>query len=152
MAAAFVIFLALHVAAMNAATTPSRDSRWMLVTAAVSTVVWLVVTFPDPAGVAEQLDAFYRRVRPGGPGWRGCPLGSASGTSRSQAALSWVNWLAGVVAVYAAVFGVGALLTGSGTAGAAYLAVAVAAFALIQRNLRRDPQLAAHVDSPPAGA
>jgi hypothetical protein len=28
--------------------------------------------------------------------------------------------------------------------------VAAGAFALIQRNLRRDPQLMAHVDSPPA--
>src|SRR5687767_7175800 len=47
-----------------------RADAWvMLVTVAVSTIVWLSVTFltkPEPDAV---LDAFYRRVRPGGRGW-----------------------------------------------------------------------------------
>ncbi|HEU4649292.1 MAG TPA: hypothetical protein VFS33_09550, partial [Gemmatimonadales bacterium] len=60
------------------------------------------------------------------------------------------NWVAGVVAVYAAVFGVGALVTGQRLTGVVDLAVATAAFLLIQRNLRNDPQLAHHVDTAPA--
>jgi hypothetical protein len=61
--------------------------------------------------------------------------------------LSWVNWLAGVVAVYAAVFGVGQFLTGSTPQGWLYCATSVAAFLLIQRNLRADEQLMASVDT-----
>jgi hypothetical protein len=57
-----------------------------------------------------------------------------------------------VVAVYAAVFGVGALITGTLASGLAYCGVAIAAFALIQRNLRADPTLVTavetHVDVP----
>ena len=122
-------------------------------TVGVTTVVWVAVTFLTPPESPETLERFYRRVRPGGRGWRRVARKLGFGNDPIPGGvLSWVNWLAGVVAVYASVFGVGALLTGSGPAGAAYLAVAVAAFALIQRNLRRDPQLAAHVDSPPAGA
>jgi hypothetical protein len=41
---------------------------------------------------------------------------------------------------------VGQLLTGSSTQGLLYGAAAIAAFALIQRNLRADAQLAASVD------
>jgi hypothetical protein len=52
--------------------------------------------------------------------------------------------------VYSSVFGVGALVTGSRGAGLGYFAVAIAAFALIQRNLRADPQLARSVDTAPA--
>jgi hypothetical protein len=52
-----------------------------------------------------------------------------------------------VVAVYSAVFSVGALVTGSPGAGAGYAALAIGAFALIQRNLRADTQLAASVDT-----
>jgi hypothetical protein len=62
-------------------------------------------------------------------------------------ALSWVNWLAGVTAVYAAVFGVGEFLTGSTTRGWVECLIAVGAFLLIQRNLRSDERLAADVDT-----
>ena len=61
--------------------------------------------------------------------------------------MSWVNWLAGVTAVYAAVFGVGEFLTGSPTRGALECCLAVGAFLLIQRNLRADEGLLASVDT-----
>jgi hypothetical protein len=53
-------------------------------------------------------------------------------------ALSWANWAAGVVSVYATLFGVGKLIFASYGEAAAYLGVAVAAFALIARNLGRE--------------
>ena len=67
----------------------------------------------------ETLDRFYRRVRPGGPGWRRVAQRLGFGDDRIPGgALSWVNWVAGVVAVYCAVFAVGALLTGRAAPGA----------------------------------
>jgi Na+/proline symporter len=36
----------------------------------ITTVVWLVVTFITPPESAETLRKFYRKTRPGGPGWR----------------------------------------------------------------------------------
>ena len=48
----------------------NTDAVVLAVTVAVTTVVWIVATFvtkPEPAPV---LEAFYKRVRPGGPGWR----------------------------------------------------------------------------------
>jgi len=61
-----------------------------------------------------------------------------------------VNWLAGVVAVYTALFGVGAFLTGSSRQGVLYMIVAATAFALIMRNLRADEGLSASVDTAPS--
>src|SRR5438552_9634381 len=52
-----------------AANDPNATATIMLVTVACSTVVWLAVTLmtrPEPDAV---LEAFYRRVRPRGPGW-----------------------------------------------------------------------------------
>src|SRR6185312_2207735 len=96
----------------------------------------------------DVLERFYRRVRPGGPGWRRVSRRAGYGDDRIPGgALSWVNWVAGVTAVYAAVFGVGELLTGSPARGWLDLAVAVVAFLLIQRNLRADEGLAASVDT-----
>ncbi|MFL5473001.1 MAG: hypothetical protein ACJ8AM_11645, partial [Gemmatimonadales bacterium] len=64
-------------------------------------------------------------------------------------ALSWVNWVAGLAAVYSAVVSLGSLLTGSTARGVAYGVASIAAFALIMRNLRADEQLAASVDRTP---
>jgi hypothetical protein len=58
-----------------------------------------------------------------------------------------VNWIAGVAAVYCAVVSLGALLTGSTIRGLWYGAAAIAAFLLIQRNLRADATLVTGVDT-----
>jgi hypothetical protein len=114
----------------------------------VATGVWLAVTLLTPPEPDAVLERFYRKVRPGGPGWRRISRQLGYGDDRIPGgALSWVNWVAGVTAVYAAVFGVGEFLTGSSRSGWLYCAAAVAAFLLIQRNLRADDQLAAHVDT-----
>lgn len=42
----------------------------LLVTAGITTVVWVTVMLLTPPESDETLDNFYRRVRPGGPGWR----------------------------------------------------------------------------------
>ncbi|MGB3491153.1 MAG: sodium:solute symporter family protein, partial [Elainellaceae cyanobacterium] len=41
----------------------------LLVTAAITTVVWVTVMYLTPPESDETLDQFYLRVRPGGPGW-----------------------------------------------------------------------------------
>ena len=123
-------------------------ARTMLITVLVTTIIWLTVTMLTAPESNATLDAFYRRVRPGGPGWRavshrlGFPNDPIPG-----GALSWVNWLAGVAAVYCAVVSLGAFLTGTQLRGALYGIGAIAAFLLIQRNLRADPTLAHGVDT-----
>jgi solute:Na+ symporter, SSS family len=123
-------------------------AKTMLITVLVTTVVWLTVTMLTPPESNDTLDAFYRRVRPGGPGWRavshrlGWPNDPIPG-----GALSWVNWVAGVAAVYCAVVSLGAFLTGTQLRGGLYGIGAIAAFLLIQRNLRADPTLVHGVDT-----
>jgi solute:Na+ symporter, SSS family len=127
----------------------TRDYAFtMVTTVAITTVVWLAVTLLTAPESAETLDRFYRRVRPGGPGWRAVAERLGYGRDRIPGgALSWVNWVAGIAAVYTAVFAVGAFLTGEPWSGLVYALVATGAFLLIQRNLRADEQLAADVDT-----
>ncbi len=42
----------------------------LMVTTAISLAVWVPVLFLTKPENDEKLDDFYRRVRPGGPGWR----------------------------------------------------------------------------------
>ncbi len=124
-------------------------AQTMLITVLVTTAVWLVVTFRTAPESEATLERFYRQVRPGGPGWRAVAgrLGFADDRIPGGA-LSWVNWVAGLAAVYAAVFAVGALVTGAPVRGLLYGALAIAAFLLIQRNLRADAVLNGRVDTP----
>jgi hypothetical protein len=120
----------------------------MVTTVGITTVVWLAVTLLTAPESVETLDRFYRQVRPGGPGWRAVAERLGFGDDRIPGgALSWVNWVAGIAAVYTAVFSVGAFLTGAPSYGLVYAVVAIGSFLLIQRNLRADERLAAHVDT-----
>ena len=143
MIASFVVSVtAMQMVPRAFAGTANSDAWVMLVTVAVSTVVWLAVTFltkPEPDAV---LDAFYRRVRPGGPGWKA--VSSRLGFGRESipgGALAWTNWIAGIVAVYGTLFGIGKLIFGEISSGLVLLAIALAAFAWIARSFRgeREP-------------
>ena len=64
------------------------------------------------------LESFYRRVRPGGPGWR--RVSERTGFGREGipgGALAWTNWIAGIVAVYSTLFGIGKIIFGQTMAG-----------------------------------
>ncbi len=121
------------------------QAKVMLVTAAISTVAWLAVTFltkPEPDAV---LDSFYRRVRPGGPGW--ARVSARLGFGREKipgGALSFANWGLGILLVYSALFGIGRLVFGHVGSGLALLAVAVACFGAVMRNLGREERAAGH--------
>ena len=126
MSASFVTSLTLSAMGHSLSDTGTPDYAFtMLVTVGVTTVVWLAVTFLTPPESEATLDRFYRRVRPGGCGWRRVATRLGYGDDRIPGgALSWVNWVAGLASVYSAVFAVGAFLTGSPGRGAVYAAVA----------------------------
>ena len=122
-----------------AAGDPNATAVVMLVTVAISTVVWLTVTFATQPEREEVLERFYERVRPGGPGW--VRISERLGYGREQipgGALAWTNWIAGIVAVYASLFGIGKLIFGELTAGFVMLVVATVAFVWIARSFRSE--------------
>ena len=119
---------------------PDDPVQWayiMLATVAGSTVVWVAVTFLTPAENAGTLRAFYLRVRPGGRGWRQVAgeLG-LGGEPVDGGPLNWTNWVAGVVAVYATLFGVGKWIFGEGGWAALNLGIAFVCFIWIGTNVR----------------
>jgi Na+/proline symporter len=118
---------------------PNSDATIMLVTVAASTVVWLSVTFLTSPEPDSTLEAFYRRVRPGGPGWR--RISESAGFGREGipgGALAWSNWIAGIVAVYSTLFGIGKLIFGDTVQAIVMLALAAAAFYWISRSFRNE--------------
>ena len=88
-------------------------AKRILSTVAVTTVVWLMVTFLTQAEPTEKLLAFYRRVRPTVWGWQ--PI-AALAPEISPDQEGWYNlkyWILGCWLVYLSMFAIGKLLLGN---------------------------------------
>jgi solute:Na+ symporter, SSS family len=117
-----------------------RDFAYlMLVTVAVTTVVWLTATMLTRAEPTETLVRFYRKVQPEGPGWN--RVASQAGITPANAsgglAVQFVNWFLGCFLIYAFLFGIGYLIFGEKLKGACFLLGGAVASAAILRNLKR---------------
>ena len=121
---------------------PDDPTQWawiMIATVSASTAVWLAVTLATTPEEDRVLLAFYRRVRPGGPGWRRVSRQLGFGEEPMEGGpLNWTNWVAGVLCVYASLFGVGQILFGAWGRGMGLLAGGAACFAWIAWNLSSD--------------
>jgi Na+/proline symporter len=137
MAASFVVSLGLQFG-FRLDTSNPREFAWtVLVTVACSTVAWVAATFLTPAEPAPTLVAFFRRVRPAAAGWKPIARQAPDVVPVQDGRQNLVAYLAGCAMVYMTLFGVGRLLFGQIAGGAAYLAVAVVAGAVVYDNLRR---------------
>src|SRR5215510_4127116 len=115
-----------------------RDFAYlMLVTVAITTLIWLVATFVTSPEPPERLIKFYRRVRPGGPGWKRIAAEAGTENESSRLSVEIANWLCGCVLIYSSLFGIGKLVFKEWEVGIMLAAVAIAAAMLISWNLRR---------------
>jgi len=89
----------------------------------VTTAVWIVVTFLTKPVAEERLIQFYRRVRPGGVGWRKVAKAVPDVKGDSNFAWLFLDWVCGVFLVYAVLFGVGKIIFGERLLGVALLIV-----------------------------
>ena len=136
MAAAAAVSLFLQLVLKWDSDRPRDFAYIMMATVGITTIVWLTVTWLTPPESEATLTAFYRKVRPQGPGWaRVARAIGAAPTGSSSLVRQITNAVLGCVFVYSALFGVGEILLRSALIGIGLLAVsALAAFA-IARNL-----------------
>jgi hypothetical protein len=137
MITAFLVSVALQRGAHLDTDKPVEFAWIMLITVAVTTVVWLAVTFltrPEPDAV---LTAFYRRTRPSTLGWK--PIARLAPDVKISSDGMWnlLDWLCGCVLIYGTLFGVGKLLLKEYAHGAPMLALGLAAGAVIYWDLSR---------------
>ena len=113
---------------------PQIGFGWHLIlTAGASTACWIVVALATPPTDEAKLVAFYERVRPGTPWWK--PIAERSSVPVER--MGWRDvgdWLAGIVLIYAGLFGVGKLILVGWWTGLPYLLAAAAAAVVIYRH------------------
>jgi hypothetical protein len=105
----------------------------LLVTVAVTTVVWVAVTFLTTPTDHATLVRFYRLVRPAGPGWSAVRAETGLGPSPDSLPQSFLGWVLGCTFVYSALFGTGSFLYGELAQGMVWLVLFVGStFGLIR--------------------
>lgn len=125
------------VLALLPAITTLQFPETLYIIVGVTTLSWLVVTFLTPPVEAGHLRAFYRRVHPGGVGWRHVAAEDPQVKGDTGFAALFVNWAAGIVLVYAMLFGVGKVILGDTGEGIVFLATGILAGVVIWWNLSR---------------
>jgi len=110
MASSFLVAVGFFVAAKLGSQIPSHIS--LLVTIAVTTVVWVSTTYLTKPTDRATLVRFYRLVRPAGPGWKQLRAETGLPPSPDSLPQAFLGWIAGCVFVYSALFGAGSLLYG----------------------------------------
>ena len=139
MITAAVVSLFLQLVLKWDSDKPREFAYLMLVTVAITSVVWIAVTLLTGPEPIETLTVFYRRVRPEGPGWNrvAAVAGFAGAHAEGRLATQFLNWFLGCALIYGALFGIGKLIFKEWLTALVYLAVAVSAGLLISRNLSR---------------
>ena len=137
MITAFVVSVLLQTVGGLKSDQPLDFAHIVLMTVAVTTVVWLAVTFLTRPEADATLVAFYRRTRPSRAGWG--PVAALAPDVRPSAdgLANLIDWVAGCVLVYGVLFGVGKLLLQETAAGLVLLVVAAVAGVIIYRDLSR---------------
>jgi hypothetical protein len=112
-------------------------AKTALTTTAVTTLVWLIVTYmtkPEPEAV---LLKFYREVRPHVTGWKPMAKLAPEVPATRDLGRNLLSWALGCVMVYLALFGSGYLLLGTSGRGIVLLVLAaLSAWALYTNIIR----------------
>ena len=84
----------------------------LLGTVGATTLAWVGTTLLTKPESDATLIAFYRLVRPAGPGWSGIPQKAGVGPSPDSLPQQLLGWVLGCAFVYATLFGMGSVLYG----------------------------------------
>jgi len=125
MASSFIIALSLFVARKFGLDLSSHAA--LVWSVALTTVVWVVVTFLTKPTDTETLRRFYRKVRPAGRGWAKVVGPDEADEPRDDLSLAFLGWVFGCTFVYSGLFGTGALLYGQPLQGTVCLTVTLGA-------------------------
>jgi Na+/proline symporter len=137
MIAAFVTSLTLQLGFGLSESEPREFAYLCLITVAVTTAVWLAVTFLTRPESKDVLLAFYRRVRPSSALWGPIAREATDIVPRRDGLFNLMDWLSGVAMIYGFLFGAGNILFGRVVLGAVFLALGLLFGGIIYADLNK---------------
>ncbi len=108
-----------------------------------TTIVWLTVTYLTRPEKESTLIAFFKRTHPGGLGWQAIQKLVPEVKGDSGFGRLFLNWLLGIVLVYAFLFGIGQIILQEYLSGSIILLIGLAAGWGINMDLNKRGSLSA---------
>jgi len=137
MIAAFVTSLTVRYGFHLHESEPKEFALIVLITVAVTTAVWLAVTFMTKPEPKDILLSFYRRVRPSAALWGPIAKEATDVERRKDGLFNLMDWLCGVLMIYAFLFGAGKIIFGELGLGLAFLSAGVVFGGVIYADLSK---------------
>jgi len=109
----------------------------LLITTAVTTIVWITVTFLTKPESSDVLISFYRRVKPNPTFWKPIASKVIDVVPQKDGLFSFANWISGVALIYFMLFGIGKLLLGEPLLGLLLIICGFISGAIIYRNMNK---------------
>jgi len=131
MASSFVLAIVVYV--MERQGTAWAAHETLVATVALTTGVWLAVTYLTAPTDAATLQRFYRLARPAGPGWTETRRQCGDLAALDSLNTAFGAWALGCVLVYSALFGTGHLLLGHTTSALVSGAIFVTSVVWLRR-------------------
>lgn len=137
MIASFVVSIFLQLGLGMDTSNAAVFAEVMLITVSISSIVWVTITLLTQPESDETLLRFYRKVRPGGNLWK--PISKKAPNITTDKGLGWdfLDWAAGIVLIYSALFGVGKIILGFIGTGVLLLTASAICFIFIMWDLNR---------------
>lgn len=128
----FIVYGILYFGKINI-----KFPETLFVIVPITTAAWIVTAFITKKTDESVLDSFYRRVHPGGIGWKKISAKMPDVKSDKGFLLLLVDWLAGIVLVYSFLFGTGKIIFGEYLSGILFFTLGIASALLIKRNFEK---------------
>jgi hypothetical protein len=137
MAASFVTSMTLLYGFRLDENQPKDFAYIVLITGAVTTIVWLLVTFLTEPEDRAILHSFYRRVRPSAALWGPVAREVTDIIPQKDGIFNLLDWLSGVLMIYAFLFGTGKIILGDVWLGLGFLLAGFALGSIIYADLNK---------------
>ncbi|MEM6801023.1 MAG: Na+:solute symporter, partial [Bacteroidota bacterium] len=110
--------------------------------AILTTLVWIIATYFTPPDDDETLRSFYKKIRPGGPGWdavieKAEAEGEKIQRHPGQLPLEILSMVIGVFTVYSALFATGFWIYGDTSKGILFSCLTLVGGLILFRNFNR---------------
>jgi SSS family solute:Na+ symporter len=102
-----------------------------------TTIIWLIVTYLTKPVEESKLIEFYRRVHPGGRGWKHIATLVTDVKAEGKLSSLFLSWILGIILVYSFLFGFGKIIFMEYLAGFFILAIGFTAAWIIYLNLKK---------------
>ncbi len=111
------------------------DSLFVIVL--FTTLSWIIVTYLTKPTDRDVLIDFYRRVKPGGPGWRLITKGNFLDTETESMSTHFLNWIIGILLIYSSLFSIGKIILKEYHFGIPLLILSLLFFIILNYRLQK---------------